>query len=143
MLFRSTDSEHLFALFVDELPRAAGFGAEKMANALQAAITRIEGLLRRLGVKEPSYLNVAVSDGESAVACRYTTEAGYDGESLYVHTGRLYVCHGGICKMLAPDRGKGCVLVSSEPLSDDDGWDPIPRNSLVLIDKDEIGRAHV
>lgn len=132
----STDSEHLFALVVDELPRASGHGADKMANALQKAITRIEGLLKRLGVKEQSYLNVAMSDGESAVACRYTTEADYDGESLYVHTGRVYVCHQGQCKMLAPDRGRGCVLVSSEPLSDDDGWDAIPRNHLVGIAAD-------
>jgi predicted glutamine amidotransferase len=28
------------------------------------------------------------------------------------------------------------VLVSSEPLSDDDGWDAIPRNHLVGIAAD-------
>ena len=132
----NTDSEHLFAVAMDELPRAAGEGAERLANALTAAVARVVALTERTGVTAPSYLNLAFSDGECAVACRYTTEADYDGESLYVHTGRVYVCHGGVCRMLSPDRGRGCVLVSSEPLSDDPGWDMMPRNSLVLIHKD-------
>jgi glutamine amidotransferase len=132
----NTDSEHLFALVVDELPRAKGSGAERMANALQAAMTRLLALLAAHQVKEPSYINIAMSDGEEAVACRYTTEADYDGESLYLHTGRVYVCVKGVCKMLAPERGRGCVLISSEPLSDDPGWDTIPRNSMVLVGKD-------
>lgn len=132
----NTDSEHLFALVVDELPRAQGTGAERMANALQAAMTRLLGLLADHRVQEPSYINIAMSDGEAALACRYTTEADYDGESLYVHTGRVYVCVKGVCRMLAPERGRGCVLISSEPLSDDPGWDPIPRNTMMLVSKD-------
>jgi predicted glutamine amidotransferase len=107
-----------------------------MANALQAAMTRLLALLAAHRVQEPSYITVAMSDGEEAVACRYTTEADYDGESLYVHTGRVYVCVKGVCRMLAPERGRGCVLISSEPLSDDPGWDVIPRNSMVLVGKD-------
>jgi glutamine amidotransferase len=132
----NTDSEHLFGLVVDELPRASGDGAAKLANALEAAVGRAVALTRACGVEEPSYLNVALSDGESAVACRYTTEPDYDGESLYVHTGRVYVCNGGVCRMIAPDRGRGCVLVSSEPLSEDQGWDMLPRNSMVLVQPD-------
>ena len=42
----------------------------------------------------------------------------------------------GVCRLLSPDRGRGCVFVSSEPLSDDPGWDMMPRISLVLIGKD-------
>jgi glutamine amidotransferase len=132
----TTDSEHLFALAMDELDRAAGSGAEKLANALTAAIARTVAIGRQQGTAAPSYLNVAFSDGECAVASRFTTEDGYDGESLYVHTGRVYVCSGGVCRMLSPERGRGCVIVSSEPLSDDPGWDMMPRNSLVLIHHD-------
>ncbi|HLQ37738.1 MAG TPA: hypothetical protein VK348_08055 [Planctomycetota bacterium] len=32
-------------------------------------------------------------------------------------------------------RGRGPVLVSSEPLSEDPGWE-VPRNSLVLVRAD-------
>ncbi len=135
----STDSEHLFALVVDELHRRGTYdrgGVQAMAEALAAAIARVQELLRIVGVQEPSFLNVAMSDGQEAVACRFTTLADYDGESLWLHTGRLYVCVNGQCRMLSPDRGRGCVLVSSEPLSDDDGWDAIPRNHLVGIAAD-------
>ncbi len=132
----STDSEHLFALVVDELPNAQGAGAAPLAAALERTVARVVALAKAHGNGEPSYLNLALSDGDSAVACRFTTEADYAGESLYVHTGRVYVCHKGVCKMLAPDRGRGCVLVSSEPLSQDPGWDEVPRNSLVLIEPD-------
>jgi predicted glutamine amidotransferase len=38
--------------------------------------------------------------------------------------------------MLSPVSGRGCVLVSSEPLSEDPGWVPLPRNSIVLVSKD-------
>jgi glutamine amidotransferase len=135
----STDSEHLFALVVDELHRRGTYergGVQAMADALAAAIARVLELLRSVGVQEASFLNVAMSDGHEAVACRFTTLADYDGESLWLHTGRLYVCVNGQCRMLSPDRGRGCVLVSSEPLSDDDGWDAIPRNHLVGIAAD-------
>ena len=111
-------------------------GAVVVAAAFEAALRRLLAVLRQLGVKEESYINVAMSDGEEAIACRYTTEADYEGESLWLHTGRIYVCVKGQCRMLAPERGRGCVLVSSEPLSDDPGWDPIPRNSLVLVHAD-------
>ncbi len=130
----NTDSEHLFALVVDELPRALGTGAARLAHALAAAVARCVQLGRDHGTVAPSYLNLALTDGECAVACRFTTEVDYDGESLWVHTGRVYVCAGGVCKMLSPDSGHGCVLVSSEPLSDDPGWDLVPRNSMVLIE---------
>jgi predicted glutamine amidotransferase len=135
----STDSEHLFAIVVDELHRRGTYergGAVAMAEAMAAAVARVLELLRSVGVREASFLNLAMSDGQEAVACRFTTLPDYDGESLWLHTGRLYVCVNGQCRMLSPDRGRGCVLVSSEPLSDDSGWDPIPRNALVLIKQD-------
>lgn len=129
----NTDSEHVFALVLDELLRAKGDGVERLAAALQHAIARLLALTRAHGTGEPSYLNLALTDGDCAVACRFTDRADYDGESLFVHTGRVYVCHAGACRMLAPVRGHGCVLVSSEPLSDDPGWDPVPRNSIVRV----------
>ena len=38
--------------------------------------------------------------------------------------------------MIEPKRGEGAVLVSSEALSDDPGWEAIPRNRLVTISAD-------
>jgi glutamine amidotransferase len=132
----NTDSEHVFGLVVDELRKHPHVDLETMAMAMAKAVQRIVALGQEHGIGEPHYLNLALSDGTDAVACRYTTHEGYDGESLFVHKGRIYVCSKGQCRMLAPERGHGCVLISSEPLSDDHGWIPLPRNSMVLIDRD-------
>jgi predicted glutamine amidotransferase len=35
--------------------------------------------------------------------------------------------------MIAAPGDRGCVLISSEPLSQDPGWQPLPRNSMVLV----------
>jgi len=137
----NTDSEHLFAVVIDELDRTEATGIEKLALAMQAAVARVTALAAAHGSGAPSYLNLALSDGESAVACRYTTEDGYDGESLFLHTGRLYVCREGECRMIAPTGGRGCVLVSSEPLSEDKGWQPLARNSIVLVTSDGTTQA--
>ncbi|MBL9079623.1 MAG: class II glutamine amidotransferase [Planctomycetes bacterium] len=132
----NTDSEHLFALVLDELAASRATGLERLAAALAGAVARVTALGQKHGQGAWSYLNLALSDGESAVACRYTTEPDYDGESLFVHTGRLYVCRDGECRMLAPAaQGRGCVIVSSEPLSDDYGWHPLSRNSMLLVTK--------
>ena len=130
-----TDSEHLFALFVDERRkrRSRRAGPEGLAQSLERAIGRALELSRRLGKGEPSFLNLAVSDGECAIATRFASLEGHPGESLYLHRGRRYVCDGGVCRMVAPERAGGAVIVSSERLSDDPGWEAIPGGSMVLI----------
>ncbi len=136
----STDSEHLFALVHDalELPAdaatAPGDGAcSQMSAAIVRGIDRALGFVRAAGVEEHSYLNVAMSDGTSAVACRYTTDVAENADSLYIHTGRRYVCEDGTCRMIEPEAGQGAVLVSSEPLSADPGWTSVPVNHIVSI----------
>jgi len=136
----NTDSEHLFALVLDELQRTPGEGVEHLGAVLQRVVAQTVELVALHARGEPCYLNFALTDGREAAACRFTTKAGYDGESLFCHTGRAYVCEHGVCRMLAPVRGRGSVLVSSEPLSDDPGWDPVPRNSLVLVRADGTTR---
>src|SRR5687768_13639743 len=85
----STDSEHLFALFLDELHRSDGSttGLELMARCLERAIDRALDLVAQHAPGEPSYLNLVVTDGQSAVACRYVTGDPADAESLYVARG--------------------------------------------------------
>ncbi|MFO0688302.1 MAG: class II glutamine amidotransferase [Myxococcota bacterium] len=139
----ATDSEHLFALMVDALrhetsePDRADGGT--LSRALARAFSEALAFSREAGA-EDSYLNVAFSNGRAAVVSRYTTEPGYDGESLYLHRGLRYVCIEGACRMLEPDERGGAVIVSSEPLSDDPGWTAVPRNHQVVIDVDRSVR---
>lgn len=143
----STDSEHLFGVFIDALhrranPATAHDPAGVMADALNEAIRRVVTMSRATGLHpEPqgdgeSDLNIALSNGFCSVACRFTTSPSRPPMSLYMHTGRRYVCEGGVCRMIDPEKEHGAVIVSSERLSDDPGWLTVPANHMVLVNED-------
>jgi predicted glutamine amidotransferase len=132
----STDSEHAFAVFLDQVGHKAARSIDELASAVNSTIARLLELSRAHGQGEESYLNVAVTDGRHAAVTRFTTEEGYAGESLYVDRGRRYVCVGGVCRMVEPEDGGGAVIVSSERLSTDPSWEAVPRNHMLLVDDD-------
>jgi glutamine amidotransferase len=133
----STDSELMFALFLDHHRRLAGHDAsDAMAAALEATIHHVMEAVGTAGIAEPSFLNLAVSDGRRAVVSRFTSGPPSEAASLYLHEGKQYVCEEGVCHMVSPDIGRGAVLVCSEPLSEDPGWDRVPANHLVVVRED-------
>ena len=134
-----TDSEHIFALLLDELAGTEVENAGELADAVQRTFERALELSRAHG-NDNSYLNVAITDGRSAVVTRFTTDTGYDGESLYWNSGRRYVCDGGLCRMVTPESSGAAILVSSERLSSDPGWEAVPRNHMLLIEPDRSHR---
>jgi len=92
-------------------------------------------LVRRHAPGEHIYLNAVVTDGDAAVACRFTTDDPANADTLYTNRGRRYVCEGGVCRMLNPGELNGsAVMVSSEPISGDTGWEPVPVNHLVRVE---------
>lgn len=133
----STDSEHVFALVkeawisADDSPPL-----ERLIRALRTGIERIEDLRRGAGVTESSSLNTVLCDGQRAVVSRFVSHPDENANSLYVHSGQRYTCEDGLCRMLDPGEGAGAVIVASEPLSEDEGWDAVPVNHLVSIDQD-------
>ncbi len=141
----ATDSEHVFGVFLDRARAAAGTtdgarggaardGADALAAALRDAIEHVLDLQRAADVADhETTLNIAVSDGKRSAVCRYSTGKPEEALSLHVHTGRRYVCDGGLCRMVNPERGQGAVLVSSERLSDDPGWQVVPPNHMVVV----------
>lgn len=132
----STDSEHAFAVFLDEIGHAAARSPEELEAALRRTIARLVELAHTRGGGEESYLNFAVTDGRHSAVTRYTTQTDYAGESLYVDRGRRYICEQGLCRMVEPEDGGGAVIVSSERLSDDASWEVVPRNHVLLIGDD-------
>ena len=131
-VYGSTDSEHFFALFIDSLLASTESDpAMRMAQALACAIGRALELVRDSGVPAPSYLNVAIADGERAVVSRFTDAADGVPESLYCFAGNLYpgVEAGG---------GERAVIVSSERLTSDDGWREVPPGRIIVLQR---GRA--
>ncbi len=130
----STDSEHFFAVLLDELGRNDQSGAASGLDlALEGALGRILELRTRHAPEEHCYINAVVTDGHRAVACRFTTDDPSNADSLYVNHGRRYVCEGDVCRMVDPEGSDASVLISSESLSTDPGWVPVPVNSLVTI----------
>jgi ergothioneine biosynthesis protein EgtC len=127
----STDSEHIFALFIDRYREADGEGAARLEAAMRGTIGTLTELRAQLGAPADAYLNLAVTDGHSAVVSRIASD-GESPESLYFIGGRQYDCIDGVC-MMRPG-SSSAVLVASEPLSKDEGWAPVPDNHLLTID---------
>ena len=131
----TTDSEHFFAVMTDLLEDAGGSDMqEKLALAVVRAIDRVEALRAAVGSDEMSFLNLAVTDGECAVACRYVSDGSASAQSLYVVTGDLKVRRREAL-VVPEEAGEPAAIVASEPLGDRDRWRPVPPNHLVLIDK--------
>ena len=133
-VYGSTDSECFFALCIDELLRQPDTlpAADKLSRALAAAITRVTAMVEQYGDGEPSYMNCALADGESAVVSRYTDDNADSPESLYYYHGALYPA---IVKAVAHDKvlDRHPVIVSSERLTNSADWVAIPDNYLVLV----------
>ena len=77
-----TDSEHLFALF---LQLAKGKDLSKIrviADVLQATFRIINELVEQYGTRNASYYNICLTDGKRLIASRYCTEKNEKPESF-------------------------------------------------------------
>jgi len=128
-VFGSTDSEHFFAIVIDELLKRETVALTDLADCLHAAITRVLQIVRDHGDNHPSYLNVAISDGHVAVVSRFTDDSGHKPESLYYFTGQLYN------QESQDNEGPGAVLVSSERLTNQEGWMEVPANHIIMLNR--------
>jgi len=137
----TTDSETIFALFVDHYSALKGKDcAEKLATALLETIASIESLQKQSTklIKtndddiSSNDLNLVVTDGKSAVVSRYSTP-GTMPNSLYVHTGHRYRCDNGEATLTPCE--EPTVLVSSEPLTRDGNWQCVEPNHLVIVNE--------
>jgi ergothioneine biosynthesis protein EgtC len=125
----TTDSEILFAMFLDEIAtRATKDRGRDMADALAAVCRRVadhDG--------EPSYLNLCVTDGKRIAATRFSSDPQGNMASLYFHHGKRYACIDGKCRMVEPGGEMTTAIIASEPLSPDPGWVPVPDNHVGVI----------
>ncbi|MFQ5743902.1 MAG: class II glutamine amidotransferase [Acidobacteriota bacterium] len=127
----NTDSEHLFALLIDEIRATSDADSgTALGRAMERTLNKLLTMSKRFG-GGACYLNLAVSDGRSAVVTRCTTEE--KAATLHLHAGRSYTCEEGLCRMIEPEEGAGAVIVSSERLSDDPGWSMVPMNHMVTV----------
>ena len=126
----TTDSETMFAVFADALGDRTGL--EAMADAIMETVHCVT----RLTAGAVSQLNLAVTDGYNAVFTRHCTANETEPNSLYVSTGREYICLGDECRMVSPAERGAAVVVSSEKLSDDPSWERVAASTMVLVSAD-------
>ncbi len=133
-VYGSTDSEHFFALYIDSWLASDELDpALRMAHSLARSIARTLELVRAAGGGSPSYLNVAIADGEHAVISRFTDDPDAAPESLYYFSGSLY-------PPLRDEAHEGgasqAVTVSSERLTADPGWAEVPAGQIIVLRRD-------
>ena len=143
----STDTEHLFAVFVDELVRNGcpvdpgrdgstdGKVALELARRLSAAIVRVLALVAQHGDGESSFLNVAVADGHHVAVCRFDTDVRESPESLYLLHGEMYEPAGRRFPERRKDDEGEAMVVSSERLTGDPRWRAVPPSSMLVLDR--------
>jgi ergothioneine biosynthesis protein EgtC len=138
MIQGTTDSEHVFALFLNSLRVAfSEMDAAEMRRALVETIAHLNELARDAGITEASFYNFAVTDGRAMVISRYCSAEGIKGASLHYSRGTRFEClPDGICDMhsVAQDQAASSVIVASEMLTDDpDDWLDVPDNHTITV----------
>lgn len=134
----STDSEHLFGLFLNNLRTPSGdVSTEEMVEALFTMLDDFNRLLFENDVREHSYLNICLSNGKALIATRYTTNPRVQPASLYYMFGREYIATDERCFMIPDDGASEAVVISSEPFTSvKSDWVKVARNSMIIVDED-------
>lgn len=130
-----TDSEHLFAYFLNHLfknhPNPNG---DAVADALNHTFNHVDALMKEVGITEPAYLNMAVTNGQFIVATRYVSDPSLEPLTLYHSEGSRYVVEDGVTRLEAPMDDDNAVLIVSEKLTEGKEWTLIPNNHLVIVE---------
>ena len=137
MIAGTTDSEHAFALFLNELPATDDVSSGEMRQTLVWTIGRLDELTREAGITAPSFYNFAVTNGETIVVSRYCSDANIQGASLHYARGEfLESVPDGKCDIhsVPPNEKASAVIVASEKLTDERcEWYDVPNNHTVTV----------
>lgn len=93
MVAGETDSEHIFAVFLDELGQAGAIeslhpDSDTLGRALVRTVERVEALAHEVGSRTPSTLNIVATNGRGLVACKHGEGPGL----AYAELGGLSAC---------------------------------------------------
>ncbi len=138
-----TDSEHLFALFLENLKNRDGKPtSHDIANTLEATIREIQEMKKEAGVSEACYINCVVTNGDVMVGVRYVSDLNEVASTLYYSEGNHFECKDGLCRMRPGDPSEHAVLIVSEKLTSQlSDWKEIPTNFFCIVD--ERKKAHL
>lgn len=131
-----TDSEHLFALFLQLAKKHDLTKVHVMANVLEDTFKELAHLTKKFSINEASHFNVCLTNGQHIVASRFCTNPTVVPETMHYALGTHFLAKDGGYHMLEPFNTKpGCALIVSEKLTNFDAeWHEVPANHLILLD---------
>lgn len=131
----ATDSEHIFASLLNYLfKKHKTVTTDAVADAFEYTFALVKNLIKEVGISEPAYLNMAITNGSFIVATRYCTDPAEEPLTLYHSEGSRYVVENGETRLEAPADDDQAVLVVSEKLTEGKEWTMIPKNHLVMVE---------
>jgi len=131
----ATDSEHIFASLLNYLLKThKTITTDAVADAFEHTYALIKKLIKDVGISEPAYLNMAITNGDFIVATRYCTDPAEEPLTLYHSEGSRYVVENGETRLEAPADDDQAVLVVSEKLTEGKEWTMVPKNHLVMVE---------
>ena len=131
-----TDSEHVFALWLQCMRKKNFSKLTSLANGLLESIETVENLIHKYSKLGVSRYNICITDGKRLVACRFCSNPKIKPETLHYSIGERYIAQENRYHMLPPGHVPGCILVTSEKLTDYDmEWHDVPPNHLLMVDE--------
>jgi len=138
-----TDTEHIFALFMQNVSDMSGNKQGKelslrfLSKCFQKTFLGIEELKKARGLTSTSLYNMVITDGRRLIATRYSTNPTKDSRTLYFARGEKYVCEGNVCHMIESEASPKSILVVSEKLDEFvEEWIKVPENHALLVEED-------
>ena len=113
----NTDTEHLFAMFLDAINHQSAPDRDAVIAALTSTINQLQTLQRESGSTAESHLNFAFSNGKIALYTRYALNEEEAPPTLYYQ--------------LSDDDNES-LLVASEPLTTETNWQEVESHRVLL-----------
>mmetsp|Transcript_28053 Transcript_28053/g.39955 ORF Transcript_28053/g.39955 Transcript_28053/m.39955 type:complete len:426 (-) Transcript_28053:282-1559(-) len=115
MIKGNTDTEHIFALFLDFMPEGST-SLDDMVVAINQTISTILAICALAEIEQPCSLNLCVTNGKDIIATRYRNGP-ENPPSLYFIYGSQFVCRDGRFCSVQDHQRASSVVISSAPLS--------------------------
>jgi len=139
----STDSEHIFALYLDCLPpeckRTPENSLQDMVIAMNKTISIVQYLCAEAGICTQCSLNLCITDGIHIVATRFRSGS-RNPPSLYYNFGSNFVCSDGQFYPTGDPQAAAEIIISSAPLCKVipvDACDPNEESNDIRSDGDD------
>jgi glutamine amidotransferase len=142
-----TDSEIVFYLFLTMLLRSAPLGSrfelEQVMDALRGAVQVVREVCDR-GDATPALLTLLVTDGELLAATQGGRELYWSSHKNRCSDRDRCASLSASCEAPSLDGNVNHFIVSSEPLSGENVWQPFGAGEIIGVDRRmQLHRAHV